>query len=111
MSRPSLDEIKQNLGDQRSWFWWPASSLASPAAFAQKDGASKQRRTRCVRRRHEAGHYHRGDRHYKQGTTGASSRPSTGGDASASDAQTSAPVNNQGTATQPGAAKDGVNQR
>jgi hypothetical protein len=42
MSRPSLDEIKQNLGDQRSWFWWPASSLASPAAFAQKDGASSQ---------------------------------------------------------------------
>jgi hypothetical protein len=46
-----------------------------------------------------------------KGTTGASSRPSTGGDASASDAQTSAPVNNQGTATRPGAAKDGVNQR
>jgi hypothetical protein len=46
-----------------------------------------------------------------QGTTGASSRPSPGGDASTSGANTAAGVNNTGTATQPGAVKDGVNKR
>jgi opacity protein-like surface antigen len=46
-----------------------------------------------------------------QGTTGASSRPSAAGDASTSGAPTSAPVNNTGTATQPGAVKDGVNKQ
>jgi opacity protein-like surface antigen len=46
-----------------------------------------------------------------QGTTGASSRPSPGGDASTSGANTAVGVNNAGMATQPGAVKDGVNKR
>ena len=45
----------------------------------------------------------------KQGTTGTSSKPSPGGDASTSGANTAAGVNN--TATQPGAVKDGVNKQ
>jgi uncharacterized protein YdeI (BOF family) len=46
-----------------------------------------------------------------QGTTGASTMPSPRGDASTSGAPTSAPVNNTGTLTEPGAVKDGVNRR
>jgi hypothetical protein len=46
-----------------------------------------------------------------KGTTGTSSRPSPGGDASTSGASTAAGVNNTGSATQPGAVKSGVNKQ
>ena len=46
-----------------------------------------------------------------QGTTGTSSKPSPRGDASTSGADTAAGVNNTGTATTPGAVKDGVNKQ
>jgi hypothetical protein len=85
-------------------------ALASPAALAQKsqptDGASSQGN---VGPGASEGAMKGGA--LKQGTTGASSRPSPGGDASSSGAPTSAPVNNTGSATQPGAVKDGVNKR
>jgi hypothetical protein len=44
-------------------------------------------------------------------TTGTSRPPSPRGDASTSGAPTSAPANNTGNATEPGAVKDGVNRR
>lgn len=46
-----------------------------------------------------------------QGTTGSSTMPSPRGDASTSGASPAAGVNNTGSATQPGAVKDGVNKR
>ena len=46
-----------------------------------------------------------------KGTTGASSKPSARGDASSSGADTAAGVKNTGTATEPGAVKDGVNKQ
>ena len=46
-----------------------------------------------------------------QGTTGTSSTPSPRGDASTSGAGPAAGVDNTGSATQPGAVKDGVNKR
>ena len=66
----------------------------------------RQRWTRCIAKRDEGG-----TGTMNQGTTGASSRPSPGGDASTSGANTAVGVNNTGTATQPGAVKDGVNKR
>ena len=85
-------------------------ALASPAAFAQNsrptDGASSQGNVGPG-----ASEGAMKDGAMQQGTTGASSRPSPGGDASTSGAPTSAPVNNTGSATQPGAVKDGINKR
>jgi hypothetical protein len=46
-----------------------------------------------------------------KGTTGTSSKPSPRGDASTSGANTAAGVKNTGTATEPGAVKDGVNKQ
>jgi hypothetical protein len=46
-----------------------------------------------------------------KGTTGASSRPSPGGDASTSGAGTAAGPHNTGSATTPGAVKEGVNKQ
>ena len=88
-------------------------ALASPAAFAQKDGASSQGNVGPGASQDamkkgtttETGTMNKG-------TTGAAtSQPSAGGDASTSGAQTAAPVNNKGTDTQPSAVKDGVNRR
>ena len=45
-----------------------------------------------------------------KGTTGASSRPSPGGDASTSGTSTAAGTHNTGSATTPGAVKEGVNK-
>jgi hypothetical protein len=47
----------------------------------------------------------------KQGTTGTSSRPSAGGDASTSGAGTAAGANSTGTAKEPGAVQKGVNKQ
>lgn len=46
-----------------------------------------------------------------KGTTGTSSKPSPRGDPSTSGADTAAGVKNTGTATEPGAVKDGVNKQ
>ena len=46
-----------------------------------------------------------------KGTTGASSRPSPGGDASTSGASTAAGTHNTGSATTPGAVQTGVNKQ
>jgi hypothetical protein len=46
-----------------------------------------------------------------QGTTGTSTKPSPRGVASTSGADTAAGVKNTGTATEPGAVKDGVNKQ
>jgi len=85
-----------------------ALALASPAA-AQKvqptDGASSQGN---VGPGAPQGAIKEGP--VNQGTTGASTRPSPQGDASTSGAPTSAPVNNTGAATQPGAVVKGVNK-
>ncbi len=85
-------------------------ALATPAAFAQtaqpSPGASSQGNVGPG-----ASEGAMKDGAMKQGTTGASSKPSPRGDASTSGAPTGAPVNNTGAATQPGAVKDGVNSR
>ena len=85
-------------------------ALATPTAFAQtaqpSPGATSQGNVGPG-----ASEGAMKDGAMKQGTTGTSSRPSAGGDASTSGAQTAAPVNNKGTDTQPGAVKDGVNRR
>ena len=87
-------------------------ALASPAAFAQtaqpSGGASSQGN---VGPGASQGAMKDGTGTMKQGTTGTSSKPSPGGDASTSGANTAAGVNNTGTATQPGAVKDGVNKQ
>ena len=87
-------------------------ALASSSAFAQtakpSDGASSQGN---VGPGASQGAMKDGTGTMKQGTTGTSSKPSPGGDASTSGANTAAGVNNTGTATQPGAVKDGVNKQ
>ena len=86
-------------------------ALASPASAQTtkpSDGASSQGN---VGPGASQGAMKDGTGTMKQGTTGTSSRPSPGGDASTSGAPTSAPVNNTGAATQPGAVKDGVNKQ
>ncbi len=86
-------------------------SLASPAAAQPtkpSDGASSQGN---VGTGASQGAMKDGTGTMKQGTTGTSSKPSPGGDASTSGANTAAGVNNTGTAAQPGAVKDGVNKQ
>jgi opacity protein-like surface antigen len=77
-------------------------ALASPTAFAQTaqptGGASQ-------------GAMKDGTGTMKQGTTGTSSKPSPGGDASTSGASTAAGVNNTGAAKEPGAVQKGVNKQ
>ena len=84
--------------------------LSTPAAFAQKaqptDGASSQGNVGPG-----ASQGAMKDGAMSPGTTGISSRPSAAGDASTSGAPTGAPVKNTGSATEPGAVKDGVNKR
>lgn len=89
-------------------------ALASPSAFAQKDGASSQGNVGpgASQDAMKQGQTTGETGTMNKGTTGAaSSRPSGSGDASTSGAQTAAPVNNKGTDTQPSAVKDGVNRR
>ena len=87
-------------------------ALASSSAFAQtakpSDGASSQGN---VGPGASQGAMKDGTGTMTKGTTGTSSKPSPGGDASTSGANTAAGVNNTGTATQPGAVKDGVNKQ
>lgn len=86
-------------------------ALASPTAFAQtaqpSGGASSQGN---VGPGASEGAMKDGTGTMNKGTTGAS-RPSPGGDASTSGADTAAGVKNTGTATTPGAVKDGVNKQ
>ena len=89
-------------------------ALSRPAAFAQKNGASSQGNVGpgASQDAMKQGTTTGETRHYEQGSTGAASgRPSPGGDASTSGAQTAAPVNNKGADTQPSAVKDGINRR
>ena len=86
-------------------------ALASPAGAQTTkplDGASSQGN---VGPGASQGAMKEGTGTMNHGTTGASSRTSPGGDASTSGANTAVGVNNTGTATQPGAVKDGVNKR
>ena len=86
-----------------------ALALASPAAAQRaqpSDGASSQGN---VGPGASQGAMKEGT--MNQATTGASTRPSPRGDASTFGAPTSAPVNNTGAATQPGAVREGVNKQ
>jgi hypothetical protein len=87
-------------------------ALASPTAFAQTaqptGGASSHGNVGPgaseVEMKDNSGTMHKG-------TTGTNSKPSSRGDASTSGAGTAAGVKNTGTATEPGAVKDGVNKQ
>jgi hypothetical protein len=85
-------------------------ALSSPAAFAQTaqptGGASSQGNVGPG-----ASEGAMKDGAMKQGTTGASSRPSAAGDASTSGAETAAGVKNTGNAKEPGAVQKGVNKQ
>jgi opacity protein-like surface antigen len=87
-------------------------ALASPAAFAQtaqpSGGASSQGN---VGPGASEGAMKDSSGTMHKGTTGTSSKPSPRGDASTSGADTAAGVKNTGTATEPGAVKDGVNKQ
>jgi hypothetical protein len=85
-------------------------ALASPSAFAQQPtgGASSSGN---VGPGASDGATKDGSGTMTKGTTGTSIQPSPRGDASTSGAPTAAGVKNTGTATQPGAVKDGVNKQ
>ena len=87
-------------------------ALASPTAFAQTaqptGGASSQGN---VAPGASEGAMKDSSGTMNKGTTGTSSKVSPRGDASTSGADTAAGVNNTGTATTPGAVKDGVNKQ
>jgi opacity protein-like surface antigen len=111
-----LSETKQNLRRSLMKKIMLASvcilALASPAAFAQTaqptGGASSQGN---VGPGASQGAMKDGTGTTIQGTTGTSSKPSPGGDASTSGADTAAGVKNTGPATTSGAVKDGVNKQ
>ena len=85
-------------------------ALATPTAFAQTTqptgGASRQGNVGPG-----ASEGAMKDGAMKQGTTGTSSRPSAGGDASTSGADTAAGPKSTGTAKEPGAVQKGVNKQ
>ena len=85
-------------------------ALATPTAFAQtaqpSPGASSQGNVGPG-----ASQGAMKDGAMKQGTTGTSSRPSAGGDASTSGADTAAGPKSTGTAKEPGAVQKGVNKQ
>jgi hypothetical protein len=87
-------------------------ALASPSAFAQTaqptGGASSQGN---VGPGAPEGAMKNSSGTMNRATTGTSSKPSPPGDASTSGADTAAGVKSTGTATEPGAVKDGVNKQ
>ena len=89
-------------------------ALASPAAFAQKDGASSQGNVGpgASQDAMKQGKTTGETGTTNKGTTGAaSSRPSAGGDASTSGAGTAAGANSTGMAKEPGTVQKGVNKQ
>ena len=84
-----------------------AFALMCGTAFAQSTGAPANAQTDM----NKPGMNNTDKSSMNQGTTGSSTMPSPRGDASTSGAGPAAGVNNTGSATQPGAVKDGVNRR